>query len=298
MAMQERISVASLALLVACGTTPPASVSDTSSTSTSDEATSTTSSTGPTGDATSTSTTGSASSSSGDPLDGIPPGFLNPRDGGSSWECSIWLEDCPPGEKCMPYANDGGGAWNAQGCFPIAPDPAGPGEPCTVTNSGVSGIDDCEPHAMCWGVDHETLEGTCVAMCIGNESFPTCAEADHVCTISSGGELALCLPTCDPLLQDCDVGEGCYPTGDAYTCVPDASGKGGGSFESCKFTNACDPGFVCSSAPVCGAQLGCCVPFCSVSEPDCPAGTTCVPGLEPGTAPIGAEDVGVCAGEA
>src|SRR5690349_13167900 len=47
-------------------------------------------------------------------------------------ECDIWEEDCPEGYKCMPWANDGGNAWNATRCSPIAPDAHAPGESCTV----------------------------------------------------------------------------------------------------------------------------------------------------------------------
>ncbi|MEX1364969.1 MAG: hypothetical protein AB1Z98_17710, partial [Nannocystaceae bacterium] len=31
-------------------------------------------------------------------------------------QCSLFAQDCPDGEKCMPWANDGGDAWNATIC--------------------------------------------------------------------------------------------------------------------------------------------------------------------------------------
>src|SRR5262245_13882487 len=41
-------------------------------------------------------------------------GFIEDHDGGGhSWECSLFEQDCPIGEKCNIYANDGGNAWNA-----------------------------------------------------------------------------------------------------------------------------------------------------------------------------------------
>ena len=34
-------------------------------------------------------------------------------------ECDMWTQNCPEGEKCMPWANDNGGAWNSSKCSPI-----------------------------------------------------------------------------------------------------------------------------------------------------------------------------------
>ena len=52
---------------------------------------------------------------------GGPPGegFIEmPDGGGATNECNQWVQDCPEGEKCMPWANDGGSAWNATRCRP------------------------------------------------------------------------------------------------------------------------------------------------------------------------------------
>src|SRR5689334_19955710 len=70
--------------------------------------------------------------------------FLPAPDLGSGVECDVWIDDCPVGTKCMPWANDGGNSWNATRCTPLAEDPNGIGEPCTVEGSPVTGIDDCE----------------------------------------------------------------------------------------------------------------------------------------------------------
>ncbi len=40
----------------------------------------------------------------------------------------IWAQDCPEGEKCMPWANDGGGSWNATRCSPLDPNPSAVGD--------------------------------------------------------------------------------------------------------------------------------------------------------------------------
>ena len=248
---------------------------------------------------TTTSGTPSSTGPSGPP-DHVPPGFLNPLDAGNStWECSQWLEDCPVGEKCMPYSDDGGSSFTAMRCVPVAADPAQPGEPCTVEDSSVSGIDTCDFHSMCWDVDPETLEGICVAMCIGTESDPTCAEANHTCSVNGDGTLSLCLPICDPLAQDCDPGDACYAVDFGYVCAPDASGDQGEPFSPCEFLNGCDPGSVCALSPECPpvGSPRCCVPYCALSDPDCPDTTSCIPVIEPGDEPIGLEDVGICGGE-
>ena len=282
-----------LLALTACGT-PASSVSGAGM---STGAGSTSSSTSPG----STTAVAGGGSSLGEPLEDIPSGFLNPIDGGSpSLACSPWTQDCPPDEKCMPYSASGG-ALNGTRCSPIASDPGAPGDPCTVEGSNLSGVDTCELHSICWNIDPVTDEGTCLPMCIGNESTPACP-ADHTCSIHSEGTLAVCLPVCDPLTQNCDAGEGCYPIDDRFVCAADASMGGGGLLELCEFINGCTPGFACvtpESAGGCDPDIaGCCVPYCSVAEPNCPTGTQCLQWFdELGTGPIGFEDVGVC-GEA
>lgn len=84
-------------------TTSPTTISDASTTTSSGSATTT--------DATTTNgSTAEASSAGGI----ITSSFITDPDGGErAFECSTWEEDCPRGEKRMPWANDGGNAWNA-----------------------------------------------------------------------------------------------------------------------------------------------------------------------------------------
>jgi hypothetical protein len=126
-------------------------------------------------------------------------------------------------------------------------------------------------------------------------------EAEFKCAVLSDGVLNLCLPACDPLVQECALDELCVPVGDAFVCSPDASGEGGQTFDPCEFANACDAGQVCflesSAATECHPDAGgCCLPFCDLSDPNvvCPgAGLSCVPFHEEG-APPEYMNVGVC----
>jgi hypothetical protein len=97
---------------------------------------------------------------------------------------------------------------------------------------------------MCWNVDPETNQGTCAGFCVGNENDPHCDHPGDECSISGSG-FAICLPTCDPLAQDCPEGEGCWGAG-PFFCAGDASGDMGAYGDPCEFVNVCDPVGVCS----------------------------------------------------
>lgn len=126
----------------------------------------------------------------------------------------------------------------------------------------------------------------------------TCECPDEPCC-----DVGTCvLPRCDPFLQNCASGEGCYFLGEDWSCVPDASGDVGGYGSACEAINVCDPGFVCIDAnalPGCMGMLGCCSPICDVivGSAQCPGaadGEVCIGLYQPGTAPPGLENVGVC----
>ena len=231
-------------------------------------------------------------------------GFLPPPDVGQYvFACDIWAHDCPAGEKCMPWANDGGGSWNATRCSPIVEDPAGPGEPCLVDGNGVSGLDDCELASMCWDVDPETNEGTCVPMCTGSAQGPLCEDPDLLCVQAQGGALNLCLPQCHPVEQTCPEGQGCYPDHEGFRCRPDVTAGTGQLDDPCEFTNACIPGAACMAdgphARCPDGASACCRPFCTVGElgPPCSVIEHCAPWewFVEGQAPARLEDVGYCA---
>jgi hypothetical protein len=206
----------------------------------------------------------------------------------------------------MPWANDGGNAWNATKCSPVDDSPGQPGDECTVEGSGVSGVDDCELGAMCYNVDPGTNMGVCYELCGGTPDNPTCDGPGKVCAVYNDGVLPLCYDECDPLLQDCPGEDLCLPSpnGNAFVCILDSlPNDEGGYGTQCEYANVCDPGLFCAVpdiVPGC-AGAGCCSEFCdlTVPEPDAACtgqaeGQECLPwwGEEP--PPPGYEHVGYC----
>ncbi len=216
--------------------------------------------------------------------------------------CNIWEDDCPEGHKCTVWAEDGGSTWTGSKCVPLHPDPAGAGDPCTVEDFPASGLDNCEANAVCMVDDPKTLEGRCEPLCTGSADAPSCDDPARTCVINSSGPF-FCVLTCDPLNPDaCPADEGCYPGFDDPVCIPDASGpKQGAAFETCEYTNACDPGLLCANPAAVGAceegGPGCCTPWCDLDAPACPEPTTCVPAYLEGNAPEGLESLGFCGQE-
>ncbi len=230
--------------------------------------------------------------------------IMDPDGGGVGFECDLFAQDCPRGEKCMPWSNDST-TWNATRCSPVEDNPGQPGDMCTVEGSDISGIDDCEIASQCWDVDPKTNVGTCVAMCTGDQANPICEDPDTSCTIANDGAIVLCLPACDPILQDCPEGQACYPVQEDWICAPDESGEMGVYGDPCEFINVCDPGLICLGAaatPNCQGSAGCCTEVCDLADPagdaQCtgsPEGQTCQAWYEEGAAPPGFEDLGACA---
>ena len=216
------------------------------------------------------------------------------------FECEPLALDCREGEKCVAWANDGGEIWNATRCSPVAEEPAALGEPCTAVGSPASGIDDCDADGMCWGVDPQTLQGTCVPIC--HPDLPsTCAE-DHVCAAYDDQQdfaPYVCLPRCDPLDRAaCPPDQACRAIEDETLCVPLVSLPQG---LSCGAVDQHCDGEACVWAEAlasCDAPQ-CCRPWCDLSalDPDLPCaavpGEVCRPYHE--EPPAGLEHVGVCA---
>lgn len=213
--------------------------------------------------------------------------------------CDPWAQDCPEGQKCTYYAEDGGPMWDKTACAPI-PDGAGEhGEACTVDLR--AGNDTCDKGHVCWDVDPDTMQGTCRAVCTGALEDPQCPPAMH-CILAR--TWTFCELDCHPLMQDCADAEVCVPAPDDplhFYCLPDGSGADGQALDACGAPNGCDPGLMCADpgmvSPKCDQGAGgCCTQFCDLTNPSCAdKGQSCAPYFEAGLAPPGFESLGACA---
>jgi hypothetical protein len=219
--------------------------------------------------------------------------YAGPDDDLSSGpQCDPWLQDCPEGEKCVPYASHGG-SWDANKCVPILGD-GEPGDACTYAGSVVA-TDDCDGSSTCWSatqVDGEWF-GVCTAFCTNSPDDAQCADG-HSCLITSSGSITLCVADCDPLVQDCADTLGCYWANTTFACLPRSQDIPVG--EPCGYLNDCAPGSFCLAAELVNecAGVACCAEYCSIAEPLCATpGSECV-SFFAGDPPAGFEDVGLC----
>jgi hypothetical protein len=239
----------------------------------------------------------SSSGSEGSGSSGCNFFMCGPDPTGDEPLCDQWAQDCGDGYKCAAWANDGSNAWNSTKCVEVMPNAGVPGDECTVEGSGVSGVDSCAAGAMCWDVDPETNKGVCVGLCLGTPDAPIC-DPGQACAVAND-VLNLCLPSCDPLAQDCPGDDLCLPSGEGFLCVLDASGEEGQAFDPCEYGNACDAGLYCVDVVYgkeCDSQAaGCCLPFCDTGAVECPGdGQSCIAWYEAGQAPPGFDTVGIC----
>jgi hypothetical protein len=204
-------------------------------------------------------------------------------------------QDCPDGQKCVPYPSDAG--YDTNKCVPVLGDGA-PGESCTPGDA--EGTDDCDASSVCWrlGEVGGVVSGTCQPLCTGSEEQPSCPDGWY-CSVYGDDVRYICTWLCDPIAQNCPEGEDCYLTdNNTFACVWDGNTSIG---EGCMgYTNDCEPGLVCVDAeelPGC-LDFTCCTSFCDVAlgEEQCEAvpGTMCVPLFAEGHAPVGLENVGTC----
>jgi hypothetical protein len=217
----------------------------------------------------------------------------NPPGGGGWWsQCDLLEQDCPDGQKCSPWDHTGSGTFSATRCTPLDPNAQQPGEPCQSEGSGFSGVDTCAAGSICFNVDAE-LQGTCVQLCEGLGSQAGCEQEGTWCHLFDIAPL--CLTRCNPLLDDCGRGLGCYPHGADFVCL--LAGQAVVPSE-CQFVNDCSPGMFCAHAslsPGCEHDR-CCAQLCDASDSieECLApGTTCSPFPNPPPSPSW-DNVGLC----
>lgn len=213
-------------------------------------------------------------------------------------ECDPFSQDCPEGEKCVPYAS-AGGEFDANKCVPITGDQQS-GEACTY--AGVEeATDDCDQDSYCFYVEavDDMFAGTCTAFCEGTPDDPLCEPATG-CLISNEGSVTLCLASCHPITQGCIAGQACEYDGNAeFLCQPEAA-NGGATGDPCGLGNACAGGNVCldaASVPNCQGD-SCCTEYCDLDDPNFVCGdpqSECAPFFEElQMVPPELHNVGVC----
>jgi hypothetical protein len=227
------------------------------------------------------SSTGPTSTTTEDPT--CP--FLCGNDAPSGEACDLFGQDCADGEKCVPIKFGGSDSWNWSSCVPVTGTDVG-GDPCT-SQSVAEGLDSCAKGFVCWYVDMNG-NGTCFPQCTGTSDTPICPGNDF-CAISDDGVLNICLPTCDPLVQDCPEGDACYPIKDTFSCVP--VGDTGKADTPCGSINGCEKGLYCAGSELVGAgcppgSFACCTPFCPFPGGPCPnPDQQCIQWFDPAALP-------------
>lgn len=219
------------------------------------------------------------------------PTFLPKLDSHVPDSCDVLLQDCLEGEKCVPYVPSMGSYWGEDfKCVPVSGDRK-TGESCNSAGAPEA-TDDCDADSYCWNYLEDGV-GTCHAFCEGTYDDLECAPGSRC-----QWYIFVCIPVCDPIIQDCPPGLACHYDGSLFTCDPTSQDIPTG--EPCGFLNDCAAGNFCLSARVIPDCLGasCCTSYCDINLGDaqCNAlpGTVCLPFFEEGTAPPDYEHVGVC----
>ncbi len=229
---------------------------------------------------------------------------------GPNGSCSIWCQDCGEGEKCVPVFSDNGD-FDQTRCVEVVENANAPQNACN--GNSVTGNDDCDQASICWDVDPGTKMGTCQALCADAPASPVCPGATRC--LQGTDALAVCLDTCDPLVDpSCDAeGEGkrcisqdpicnpqeCLPMSYAggLFCVPvPTQGLYKANGDPCSLDDECDFGLFCAPGDRvegCSPDGSCCASYCDLDGPECTVGT-CQPLFDAGAAPVGLDHLGAC----
>jgi|JI9StandDraft_1071089.scaffolds.fasta_scaffold80692_1 hypothetical protein len=185
--------------------------------------------------------------------------------------CETWNDTCPDGYKCALYSSEGGGLFNAMGCFPLVSDPNSLNENCDLDVVGEP-ADSCDKGLFCFS-SHDT----CTPFCTGNGDPELLVCPPHYACVYEADVFALCIEICDPLDSLCGVGEICAFNGGLFTCVEHEPDKQAG--EMCTLGFECVPGTACLP-PFIAASCGdgnCCATLCNTGTGDpCSVGEKCV----------------------
>lgn len=208
--------------------------------------------------------------------------------------CNPYAPDCPEGQKCSAWSEDGGTR-----CIPLSAQTVGEDEVCwTYSVANGDYLDNCDEGLFCDSrlIDPEDAgSGLCVAQC-------TCSPADRVCGDGAwcfgnptypGIALCFSVDGCNPLKADCDEARACYPilrvNDYAFHCrAPGVLPPG----------SPCPEGVNCDENSICSNNV--CRRVCDLEDPAaCEAGENCVTYVPPGEQALEPFDactarVGVC----
>ncbi|MEZ4300758.1 MAG: hypothetical protein R3B70_37835 [Polyangiaceae bacterium] len=224
-----------------------------------------------------TTTTESTTSTTTEPLTCNVSVSTPPLTGG---ECDMLLQDCAPGETCIPgpnnqtYCKKGGGL-------------KGPGKPCAL----VSGVDECQAGLFCIGAGGV---GICTRPCCRTTDKP-CDGGDCNGKVNFGNvviDMCSYAVQCELFAETgCPTGQKCqlvYPNQGLAVCTLPAP-KSVPEGETCEFVNECGGNQVCWGSLCrynCMLTGGDALP---PGEGGCLAGQSCQ-----AVYPAEAGDVGVC----
>lgn len=217
---------------------------------------------------------GSSSSSSGGAGGTTGDGGTSQGGSGGSGPCDVFAQDCgtmTAADKCIPTAE--GGVCVASGSLPHE-------AACIAVHPG-DDFDDCAPGLICH-------LGECLHICTGDPADPRTNSCPSTETCVESASYNWCGLGCDPLLQDCDAGQGCYLMtlaggGVGLTCA-DVVDPPSAPNAPCMYLNDCQAGWQCSQALTGCNGNGCCAELCEVGVTACStAGMSCqgLSGLPP-----------------
>ncbi len=113
--------------------------------------------------------------------------------GSGGWQCNLFAQTCPRGEKCSSWDASGAGVYGSTRCVPVVDAPVPVGGVCTFEGGRFTGIDDCELGAKCLPENPDDPTGLCRAACLGNPYEASCADAAMTCVLE-GDFFGWCLP--------------------------------------------------------------------------------------------------------
>ncbi len=213
---------------------------------------------------------------------GVPPACPQPDQ-----LCDPYDDQCPPGQTCRPYAPDGDEVPTLGGCFWLEPSTASEVDmPCESECGPFGGEDSCGARLICDPFAPMTSGPHCTRLCRGAPNDPSCEIG--LCFNYPGEQseasFGLCRGSCNPLLQDCLLGENCIPDPEGPYCAPIQGGDGGGVGDECEQSSDCAAGLSCEdgdAVPGCADSNDyCCTPLCDLQDVECPDTSTCVPYFE------------------